>query len=72
MATFLRAFGRFFTKHPLAGNGLVYGTLYVGAEFSQQTITRKLLVRIDCFGCVSASKLVYSTYLAICLFTLLD
>uniref|UniRef100_A0A182MYW1 Mpv17-like protein n=1 Tax=Anopheles dirus TaxID=7168 RepID=A0A182MYW1_9DIPT len=43
MATLLQAFGRFFTKHPLAGNGLVYGTLYVGAEFSQQTITRKFL-----------------------------
>ncbi|XP_058053825.1 uncharacterized protein LOC131205653 isoform X1 [Anopheles bellator] len=43
MATLLKAFGSFFTKHPLAGNGLVYGTLYVGAEFSQQTITRKIL-----------------------------
>lgn len=43
MATLLRAFGSFFNKHPLAGNGLVYGTLYVGAEFSQQTITRKFL-----------------------------
>uniref|UniRef100_A0A182J0I7 Uncharacterized protein n=1 Tax=Anopheles atroparvus TaxID=41427 RepID=A0A182J0I7_ANOAO len=44
MASLLKAFGSFFTKHPLAGNGLVYGTLYVGAEFSQQTITRKFLI----------------------------
>ncbi|KXJ71302.1 hypothetical protein RP20_CCG020894 [Aedes albopictus] len=43
MAQLLRAFSRFFNKHPLAGNGLVYGSLYVGAEFSQQTITRKFL-----------------------------
>lgn len=44
MAQLLRAFSKFFNKHPLAGNGLVYGSLYVGAEFSQQTITRKFLV----------------------------
>ncbi|XP_055630141.1 mpv17-like protein [Toxorhynchites rutilus septentrionalis] len=43
MATLLRGFSNFFNKHPLAGNGLVYGSLYVGAEFSQQTITRKFL-----------------------------
>lgn len=43
MASLLRAFGSFFNKHPLAGNGIVYGSLYVGAEFSQQTITKKFL-----------------------------
>lgn len=45
MAQLLRAFSKFFNKHPLAGNGLVYGSLYVGAEFSQQTITRKFLMK---------------------------
>jgi Mpv17-like protein len=33
-----------FNSHPIVSNALVYGTLYVGAEFSQQTVTRKLLV----------------------------
>lgn len=33
-----------FTKYPLVSNSLIYGTLYVGAECSQQIITRKFLV----------------------------
>ncbi|KAG8237281.1 hypothetical protein J437_LFUL015891 [Ladona fulva] len=36
---------RIFNKHPVIVNSLVYGTLYVGAEFSQQTLTRKILVK---------------------------
>jgi hypothetical protein len=35
---------RLFKKHPLVANCAVYGTLYVGAEFSQQTINKKFLV----------------------------
>jgi hypothetical protein len=37
---------RLFKKHPLVANCAVYGTLYVGAEFSQQTINKKFLVYI--------------------------
>lgn len=33
-----------FSKHPLGTNMVIYGTLYVGAEFSQQVITNKYLV----------------------------
>lgn len=44
----LSKFGKFaktmFQKHPLITNSFVYGVLYVGAEFSQQTLTRKVLV----------------------------
>nr|CAD7255901.1 unnamed protein product [Timema shepardi] len=34
---------RVFQKHPFVSNCVVYGTLYVGAEFSQQTLSRKIL-----------------------------
>jgi hypothetical protein len=33
-----------FKKYPMASNAVVYGTLITGAEFSQQTITKKILV----------------------------
>lgn len=32
-----------FNKYPIVMNSIFYGTLYVGAEFSQQTVQRKLL-----------------------------
>lgn len=35
----------FFTKRPLVANCLTYGALYFGAEFSQQYITRKVMVK---------------------------
>jgi len=38
---------RVFKKYPLVANCGVYGTLYVGAEFSQQTINKKFLVWIS-------------------------
>uniref|UniRef100_A0A336MAQ7 CSON014526 protein n=1 Tax=Culicoides sonorensis TaxID=179676 RepID=A0A336MAQ7_CULSO len=41
----LQAAKSFFLRRPLIANGLVYGTLYVGAEFSQQTITKKVLTK---------------------------
>lgn len=34
----------FFTKRPLVANCMTYGSLYLGAEFSQQYITRKVMV----------------------------
>lgn len=42
MAAFVR---RFFTRHPLTANSIIYGSLYVGAEFSQQVVTKKYLVK---------------------------
>ena len=33
-----------FKKYPMASNAVVYGTLITGAEFTQQTITKKVLV----------------------------
>lgn len=35
-----------FNNYPLISNSLIYGTLYVSAECSQQIITRKFLVNI--------------------------
>lgn len=37
---------QFFTKHPLVANSVIYGSLYFTAELSQQTITRKFLVKL--------------------------
>ncbi|XP_055376917.1 mpv17-like protein [Condylostylus longicornis] len=34
---------QFFNKNPLIANSIVYGSLYVGAEFSQQYINKKIL-----------------------------
>ncbi|KDR19328.1 hypothetical protein L798_06834 [Zootermopsis nevadensis] len=34
-----------FKKYPMASNAVVYGTLITGAEFTQQTITKKILVK---------------------------
>lgn len=36
----------FFTKRPLVANCMTYGSLYLGAEFSQQYITRKVMVNM--------------------------
>lgn len=41
MAKFVKSF---FTRHPLAANSIIYGSLYVGAELSQQVVTKKYLV----------------------------
>ncbi|CAO1422951.1 unnamed protein product [Diamesa serratosioi] len=43
MSSLFNAAKFYFRKHPLISNCIIYGTLYVGAELSQQTITRKLL-----------------------------
>lgn len=34
---------QFFKTYPLVSNAVVYGSLYVGAEFSQQTINNRIL-----------------------------
>ncbi|KAL3275781.1 hypothetical protein HHI36_020526 [Cryptolaemus montrouzieri] len=34
---------KIFNKHPVISNSIVYGTLCVGAEFSQQAINKKIL-----------------------------
>ncbi|XP_063215854.1 mpv17-like protein [Bacillus rossius redtenbacheri] len=44
MAALLR---KAFQKYPYVSNCLTYGTLYVGAEFLQQTLTRKILAEGD-------------------------
>jgi hypothetical protein len=36
-----------FKKYPMASNAVVYGTLITGAEFTQQTITKKILVSFN-------------------------
>ncbi|CAD7081478.1 unnamed protein product [Hermetia illucens] len=36
---------KLFARHPFVVNCLTYGSLYVGAEFSQQFITRKILAK---------------------------
>ncbi|GAB0099571.1 mpv17-like protein [Sergentomyia squamirostris] len=35
----------FFRQRPLVANSIIYGSLYVGAEFSQQWITRKIFAK---------------------------
>lgn len=41
---FRQAARKVFNKYPLVSNSLIYGSLYVGAECSQQVITKKFLV----------------------------
>lgn len=47
MSSILKFIKYAFNKHPIISNSLVYGTLYVGAEFSQQTISKKVLVSLE-------------------------
>ncbi|XP_077285875.1 mpv17-like protein [Arctopsyche grandis] len=63
-----------FQKHPLITNSFVYGVLYVGAEFSQQTLTRKVLVITNTpkeydFGTVGRYAVMGTTLYAPILFT---
>ncbi len=46
MSALLAAARRLFARRPLLANCATYGALYAGAEFSQQTVLRKLLVKI--------------------------
>ncbi|KAK9502904.1 hypothetical protein O3M35_011590 [Rhynocoris fuscipes] len=64
-----------FQKHPLIANSLVYGGMYVTAEFSQQVVNRKFsnkvppdpidtacLLRYAVVGCCINSNLLYYWY----------
>ncbi|XP_049808053.1 mpv17-like protein isoform X1 [Schistocerca nitens] len=67
---------RLFLRFPVLANSLVYGTLYTGAEFSQQTITHKILrapdsrphydgpslLRYAVYGCVIQSNILLFWY----------
>ena len=46
MAALFRAVKSSFAKRPLLSNCLTYGALYAAAEFSQQTLIRKVLVSV--------------------------
>ncbi len=43
MANLIKAIRSTFAKRPLLSNCVIYGSLYAGAEFSQQTLIRKVL-----------------------------
>lgn len=45
MAKYLHLFGQLFRRYPFVTNSAVYGGLYVGAEFSQQFLSKKILVK---------------------------
>ncbi len=40
----LRLVKHVFTKYPVTANAVTFGSLYVTAEFSQQVVTKKVLV----------------------------
>ena len=42
----MQSIRRLFASRPLLSNCIVYGSLYAGAEFSQQTLIRKILVSV--------------------------
>ncbi|XP_013119185.2 mpv17-like protein [Stomoxys calcitrans] len=44
MSRMFNAVGSLFKRHPFLTNSAVYGSLYVGAEMSQQFLTKKVLV----------------------------
>lgn len=47
MAKIFNIVGNLFKKHPFLTNSAVYGSLYVGAEFSQQYLTKRVLVSLN-------------------------
>lgn len=40
----IRAAKEVFRRYPIVANSTVYGTMCVGAEFSQQIMTKRILV----------------------------
>ena len=42
---------RLFQQRPLLGNAIAYGTLFVGAEFTQQTLLNRVLVSLPNSPC---------------------
>lgn len=57
MAKIFNIVGNLFKKHPFLTNSAVYGSLYVGAEFSQQYLTKRVLVSINKWTLFHISKL---------------
>lgn len=45
MAKYLQFCGNLFKKYPFITNSAIYGSLYVGAEFSQQILCKKIWVK---------------------------
>jgi len=45
MSSIMRVVKEVFRKYPLVANSTVYGTMCVGAEFSQQIMTKRILVK---------------------------
>lgn len=44
MQAAVKAVGTMMSKRPIVGNVIIYGTLYTGAEFLQQTVNNKVLI----------------------------
>jgi len=43
----MQAFTSMLKRRPVVTNVIVYGSLYVGAEFAQQVFSREVMVRFD-------------------------
>lgn len=57
MSRIIRVVKETFRKYPMLANSTVYGTMCVGAEFSQQIMTKRILVK---YNCRYASKIMNS------------
>jgi len=47
MSRIIRVVKETFKKYPMIANSTVYGSMCVGAEFSQQILTKRILVSIS-------------------------
>jgi len=52
MSRIIRVVKETFRKYPMIANSTVYGTMCVGAEFSQQVLTKRILVKYYIDGIV--------------------
>lgn len=52
MSRIIRVVKETFRKYPMIANSTVYGTMCVGAEFSQQILTKRILVKYYINGIV--------------------
>jgi len=52
MSRIIRVMKETFRKYPMIANSTVYGTMCVGAEFSQQILTKRILVKYYINGIV--------------------
>jgi len=53
MSRIIRVVKETFRKYPMIANSTVYGTMCVGAEFSQQVLTKRILVKYYINGTVA-------------------